>query len=77
MEKSALISALAEEERKIQFALRAIGYYAHSVKFVSGGGRAPSFSLEARPWEKGDEELIFFRKYPELSMDGISEAFKD
>jgi hypothetical protein len=59
MERSALIAELGEEERKIQVALRELGYFAHTVKFQYFNSKlAPTLEIEARAWQKGDDELI-------------------
>jgi hypothetical protein len=57
--KEALITALSEERRKIQLALREAGYFAYTVKFhEQGKGRVPAIEVTARAWGKGDEKLL-------------------
>jgi hypothetical protein len=55
-EKKALIDALADEKRRIQEALLAVGYFAHTVKFRAEGPNAPP-RVEIEAWMESDDEL--------------------
>jgi hypothetical protein len=58
-EKTALISALGAEEKRIQQALFNIGYFAYRVQFQRFNDRiAPTLNIEARGIQGGDHELI-------------------
>jgi len=73
-----LRNEVAKERKRIQLALKELGYFAYGFSFHGSA----FVSIEARPWHEDDDGLINkadccpqVNEGKTLSMDGVSEPF--